>query len=87
MEVQQQPPPVALSATSAKPSRVPTPRRWPSVALGSLWPKSLTHFNTSYGSSDKDADREPAAAAVAAAGHLVYCIVYRYLYSASHGVS
>ena len=25
----------------------------------------------SYGSSEKDADREPAAAAVAAAGHLV----------------
>jgi|SRR6218665_637773 len=47
----------------------------PSVALGSLWPKSLT-LPTSrghYGSSDKDADREPAA--VAAAGQLVYCIV------------
>src|SRR6218665_3235392 len=34
--------PVALSALSAEPSRVPPPRQRPSVALGSLWPKSLT---------------------------------------------
>src|SRR6218665_2252160 len=36
------PRPVAPSALSAEPSRVPPPRRRPSVALGSLWPKSLT---------------------------------------------
>src|SRR6218665_1607128 len=34
--------PVAPSALSAEPSRVPPPRRRPSVALGSPWPKSLT---------------------------------------------
>ena len=33
--------PVAPYALSAEPSRVPPPRRRPSVALGSLWPKSL----------------------------------------------
>jgi len=36
------PRPVAPSALSTEPSRVPPPRRRPSVALGSLWPKSLT---------------------------------------------
>src|SRR6218665_2827673 len=36
------PRPVAPSALSAEPSRAPPPRRRPSVALGSLWPKSLT---------------------------------------------
>src|SRR6218665_2322800 len=34
--------PVAPSALSAEPSRVPPPRRRPIVALGSVWPKSLT---------------------------------------------
>src|SRR6218665_2199914 len=36
------PRPVAPPALSAELSRVPAPRRRPSVALGSLWPKSLT---------------------------------------------
>src|SRR6218665_3201513 len=36
------PRPVAPSALSAELSRVPPPRRRPSVPLGSLWPKSLT---------------------------------------------
>src|SRR6218665_1679654 len=36
------PRPVAPSALSSEPSRVPPPRRRPSVALGSLWPKFLT---------------------------------------------
>ena|SRR6218665_3008186 len=35
------PRPVAPSALSAKPSRVPPPQRRSSMALGSLWPKSL----------------------------------------------
>ena len=69
---------------------------WHCVALGSLWPKSLTlpisrcHMDL----VTKMLDREPTAAAttaVAAAGHLVYCIVLYcvvlYLYSASHGVA
>src|SRR6218665_429745 len=65
--------PVALSALSAEPSRVPPPRRRLSVALGSLWPKSLTlpTSKRSYESSEKDDNRETAAAAVAVAGHLV----------------
>src|SRR6218665_1048539 len=42
VEVRQQPPPIALSTPSAETSRVPPPRRRPSVALGSLWPKSFT---------------------------------------------
>src|SRR6218665_1240692 len=36
------PRPVAPSALSAEPSRVPPSQRRPSMALGSLWPKSLT---------------------------------------------
>src|SRR6218665_3359296 len=39
----------------------------------------LHNSKRSYGSSEKDTDREPAAAAVAAAGHLVsslYSVVY-----------
>src|SRR6218665_524870 len=43
--------PVAPSALSAEPSRVLPPRRWPSVALGSLWLKSLT-LPTSRGHMD-----------------------------------
>src|SRR6218665_1319383 len=43
--------PVAPSALSAEPSRVPPPRRRPSVALGSPWPKSLT-LPTSRGHMD-----------------------------------
>jgi len=99
------PRPVAPSALSGEPSRVPPPRRRTSVALGSMWSKSLTpptsnfkgsygspassataqrgigfslaeildpaNFKRSYGSSEKDAYREPAAAVVAVAGHLV----------------
>jgi len=40
VEVRQQPTPVAPSAPSAEPSRVPPPRHRPTVALGSPWPKS-----------------------------------------------
>jgi len=43
--------PVAPSALSAEPSRVPPPRRRPSIALGSPWPKSLT-LPTSRGHMD-----------------------------------
>src|SRR6218665_3857982 len=43
--------PVAPSALSTEPSRVPPPRRRPSVALVSLWPKSLT-MPTSRGHMD-----------------------------------
>src|SRR6218665_147550 len=46
------PRPVAPSALSAEPSRIPPPRRRPSVALGSLWPKSLTQ-PTSRGQMDR----------------------------------
>src|SRR6218665_2761213 len=43
--------PVAPSALSAEPSRGPPPRRRPSVAVGSPWPKSLT-LPTSRGHMD-----------------------------------
>src|SRR6218665_2017128 len=45
------PRPVAPAALSFEPSRGPPPRRRPSVALGSLWPKSLT-LPTSRGHMD-----------------------------------
>src|SRR6218665_1718612 len=45
------PRPVAPSSLSAEPTRVPPPRRRSSVALGSLWPKSLT-MPTSRGHMD-----------------------------------
>src|SRR6218665_1683110 len=45
------PRPVAPSALFAEPSGVLPPRRRPSVALGSLWPKSLT-LPTSRGHTD-----------------------------------
>jgi len=65
-------PPIAPSAPSGEPSRVPplVPRRRPSLALDSLWPTSLTLPTSTggSGSSEKDADRELAAAAFAAAG-------------------
>src|SRR6218665_1864454 len=65
--------PVAPSALSAEPSRVPPPRRRLSVALASLWPKSLTlpTSKRSYESSEKDDNRVAAAAAVVVVGHLV----------------
>src|SRR6218665_3267961 len=65
--------PVALSALSAEPSRIPPPRRRLSVALGSLWPKSLALLTSkrSYESSEKVDNRETAAAAIAVAGHRV----------------
>src|SRR6218665_368487 len=65
--------PVAPSALSAEPSRVPPPRRRPSMALGSPWPKSLT-LPTSRGHMDlarKMPIGGPAAAAVAVVDHLV----------------
>src|SRR6218665_1160604 len=66
------PRPVAPSALSAEPSRVPPPRRRPSVALGSVAEiLDLANFKRSYGSSEKDADREPATAVVAIDGHFV----------------
>src|SRR6218665_627161 len=51
VEVRQQHLPVAPSAPSAKLSRVPSPRRRISVALGSMWPKFLT-LPTSKGQMD-----------------------------------
>src|SRR6218665_2471444 len=45
------PRPVAPSALSAEPSRVPPPRRRPGMALGSLWRKPLT-LPTSRGHMD-----------------------------------
>src|SRR6218665_1626096 len=68
--------PVAPSALSAEPSRVPPPRRRLSVALGSLWPKSLTlpTSKSSYESSEKDDNREAAAAAVAV--EVISCFLY-----------
>src|SRR6218665_1731280 len=68
---------VAPSTLSAEPSRFPPPRRRPSVALGSLWPKSLILPPRPYGSSEKDADRQPAAAAVVVDALMVIsCLLY-----------
>jgi len=67
------PRPVAPSALSAEPSRVPAASSAMAkhgIGFSVAEILDVANFKRPFGSSAKDADREPAATAVAVAGHL-----------------
>src|SRR6218665_2562758 len=67
--------PVAQSALSAEPSRVPPPRGRPSVALGSPWPKSLTLL-TSRGHMDL-VRKMPIGSQLRLLLLVIWCLLYQ----------